>query len=330
VLTRLRHVTFLGFLVVCLLTVSWSANAEPRSMPSLVEDIARQFAAALPADARLATLGVSTILGDPDGRIAHGLTGALAAARRARIIERHDLQALLREQGLQVRDWVDPQSRVGFGRISGVQGLVLGEVVAADRGWVRDGLRIRLKVADVERGRIILAREFVATRWRAGPVTALALVFGGLGGSVFAVAGRYRALTRERVLARTDVRERRLSGSGLGAAMAELGHARSVLYGLRFEPEAIRIRDLELDVRTLRDRLASGPVAMNQGERGADFYGRLAVNQGVRALAADLTRATSALCGEARAGDRAQIQRALDEIAAETRSVERAVRGSGV
>jgi|GEM_PF-6970271 len=220
-------------------------------MDQAVRDVAAQAAAAMPRPISVRLLAVTDVDGD-DGGLVRALTEALQRDRHFILVERADLDRILKEQGLQVGDLVSPDERVEPGRIRGVEGIVFGTVLEKKSWPLSAGLRVHLKFADVQSGEIYLARDFsssLASPYRpyvllaAAAVAVLVLIF---------VLARSAASRRDKalrvkagdekqallqglvVLGDQILRvERLLGGDGAEELLDELGRARRDVGGLR-------------------------------------------------------------------------------------------------
>lgn len=313
----------LGSLCLVLLFVP-AAVAADAPAASLEQDIARQAAEAIPADLRISTVGIGPIEGDGDGALAHALAGALARLNRFKVIERRDLDKLLQEQGVQARDWIDPKERVKFGKVKGVQGLVFGKVAGRSDGWLRATLAVQLKLDDVERGQVVMARELVATRWHYGALGGLAVVAVVVLVLVLMALGRTHGVKAKERLARADERARTINTQEVTKALGEIGRARSALYRKGLQQEAIRVKDLEVQLRSLKDRIALAPSGLGEGHTAGDLRQAAAFEQRYREFVENLTRSAGALCDHAGTGSQPQIEQSLRTITEQIREAEAA------
>jgi hypothetical protein len=127
----------------------------------VVSDIAGQVVALLPEDSGSRVLGISDIEGD-DNTFAEALTAAINAATDFRLMERADLDKLLKEQGIQLSPLMDPDSLVEPGQIKGIEGLLIGRIVKKVQSPFYSSLQVFLKLDNVETGRVVFARTFEA------------------------------------------------------------------------------------------------------------------------------------------------------------------------
>lgn len=296
--------------------------AEPLEAAGLEQSIADQAVGAIPADLKLGTVAIGLIEGDGDGRVAHALTAALTKLNRFKVIERRDLDKLLAEQGIQARDWIDPKDRVKFGKVKGVQGLVFGRVVERSQGWLRDSLTVQLKLDDVERGQVIVARELTAGRWHYGPLVVLGALLVVLLGLLLSVLGRKRTVVKKVTLAETDRKERTISTEELGKALGELGRARGVLFDKGLQAAAVRVKDLEVQLRTLRDRIALAPTGNSDRHTVGELRQVVGFDQAYRELVESVTHTASGLCDRVGAGDTGRVEQDLTALTNHIRQAE--------
>lgn len=315
--------------VVAWLALVLAAFAADPPAGSMEEAIARQVTEAIPADLKMRTVAIGYVDGDGDGRLAHALTGALARLNRFKVIERRDLDKLLEEQGLQARDWTDPGARVKFGRVSGAQGLFIGQVERSE-GWLRDAVRSQMKLVHVENGQVLMARDFTTSRWHYGPIAVLAVILLICVGLVVTVASRKREVTQKAALAVVDQRERTINTEELAKAMGEIGRARGVLHEKGFQQAAIRAKDLEVQLRTLRDRIALAPTGQTGRHTAADLRRVVNFDQEYRTLVETVTAGAASLCDRALAGDGTAVDQQLLTITNRVREAEATFRNRGV
>jgi len=320
------------FLCSCLvsLLVPIPIHAAEEKAAGLDQDVARQVAAAIPVDLKMGTVAIGQIENDGDGRLAHALTGALTKLNRFKVIERRDLDKLLEEQGVQTRDWIDPKERVKFGKVKGVQGLFLGKIVERSSGMLQDALKVQLKLDDVERGQVVFAKDFVATELHYGPLMVLGIILAVLVGLVLMVLGRKRTVTKTERLVQADQKERTINTEELNKAMADLGRAQSVLYEKGLQAEAIKAKDLGVQLRTLKDKIALAPTGGSDRHTTGKLRQVVSFDQEYRTLAEAVTLAAAALCDRAAAGDKAEVERNLQEIGNRIREAEATFRNRGV
>jgi hypothetical protein len=149
-------------------------------------DIADQVVAQLPEDdVHLRLLAVTDIEGDHDGLLTRALNVALSEKTSFVLIEKENIDKVLDEQGWQLGDLVNPEARVQFGELLAAEGIVFGDVLDWSEGFKSADIRVHIQVDDVQRGSIVLSKEFLGRAdaperaiWIAGIALLVVLVLG--------------------------------------------------------------------------------------------------------------------------------------------------------
>jgi len=128
----------------------------------VVNDIAGQVVVLLLEDNHFRVLGIGDIEGDHNS-LAEALTAAIKAATDFHLVERADLNKLLKEQSIQLSPLSDPNGLVEPGKIYGVEGLLIGRVVKKFHSPFYSSLVVFLKLDDVETGNVVFAGNFEAS-----------------------------------------------------------------------------------------------------------------------------------------------------------------------
>ncbi len=92
-----------------------------------------------------------------DGTVKSAITSIISQKTSFKIMERSDLDKILAEQGLQLKDVMDEKTRIQHGKLKGVQALLFGRVITAEQGFMSYTVRTSIKLDDVEKGQIIFA-----------------------------------------------------------------------------------------------------------------------------------------------------------------------------
>ena len=122
------------------------------------KQVSDQCVASVPKDVHTRLVAVTDIEGD-DGSLVRALVDALKADSHFQVIERNQLDALLKEQALQISDIVSPEERIRPGMIRGVEGVIHGKVIERMNFFVMASFRVHLKMANVQSGEILLSKE---------------------------------------------------------------------------------------------------------------------------------------------------------------------------
>ena len=103
-------------------------------------------------------------VGDLDKRLVEMLSGALFRTGRYDLVERKEIERVLREQRFQLSDVVDPATAVRIGKILGAQTIVTGaitEIGFSAASFIINAtictVGIDVRVIDVETARIVMA-----------------------------------------------------------------------------------------------------------------------------------------------------------------------------
>ncbi len=128
---------------------------------AVVNDIAGQVVAKLPDDIHFRLIGIGPIEGDERG-LADALTAKIKAETRYKLIERKDLDKILREQGIQLSPIADDRRPVEPGKIKGVEGILMGRVAKKELSILYCSMDVFIKLDDVEGGEVVFAEHFRA------------------------------------------------------------------------------------------------------------------------------------------------------------------------
>ena len=136
----------------------WASDLLDRAF----REISREVMEALPRDVHVRLMAISEIKGD-DGRLSRYLTESLQSSSHFILVERGQLEHLIREQGFQMSDLVSPSDRMEPGRFKGVEGILFGHVIKASDNPLSARARVFLQMDDVQSAKILMAREFSST-----------------------------------------------------------------------------------------------------------------------------------------------------------------------
>lgn len=124
-------------------------------------NIAAQVVKKLPDDIHMRLLAIAPIKGD-DGALVDMLTSKIKSETQYRLIERKDLDKILKEQGIQISSFADPRRPIEPGKIKGVEGLLMGEIVKKQSSFLSCNLEVFFKMDNVESGDVVFADSFKA------------------------------------------------------------------------------------------------------------------------------------------------------------------------
>jgi len=216
--------------------------------------LAVEVVKAIPQDVHMRLMAVTDIKGD-DGSLQRAIEGGLKANPHFIIVERKNLNKILDEVGLQVSDLVDRKTRIEPGKLQGVEGILFGEILDERKSPLKASLRAYLKLDNVETGAIVLSKEFSVTAVSPARNIILWTLCGILGLIFLIVALRKHEVT---VIKKKEERDEEARGrirTELDKASRSLTEARDSLMGKGEKVMAQAVRDVESDLRLLRERM---------------------------------------------------------------------------
>jgi curli biogenesis system outer membrane secretion channel CsgG len=199
----LAGAVFFFFMLLAIPGTAATASLKAEAIRKLQSAVVK----ALPAEGSIIRIAILDLAGD-DGAVKNAITAIITEKTSFKVIERADLDMILKEQGLQLKDVMDEKTRIQHGKLKGVQGLLMGKVLGMESGFMSYTVRIHLKLDDVEKGEIVFARDFNVTA--VSPVRAWIFIIAGLVLLIIVVAivwGRRRSAIKETVI-QADVKER--------------------------------------------------------------------------------------------------------------------------
>jgi hypothetical protein len=240
------------FLTAALILVSFlffiqdvSADNDLKSVA--IKKLQASVVNALPTESSIIRVAILDLEGD-NGSIRNAITSAITEKTTFKVIERSDLDKILEEQGLQLKDIIDEKTSITHGRIKGVQGLIMGKVVSMEEGFMSYTIKMNLKLDDVEKGEIVLSREIEVT---AESTLRNWIIYGGLGFLIvliaFVIFRKSRPqLIREDLIARIDMTKE------IDKAVTNISGARSKLNSIGKTEEAIKLNNVEGDLLQIK------------------------------------------------------------------------------
>lgn len=241
---------FFALAFLCLQDVSAESDLKSAAIIKLQSAVIK----VLPAESSINRIAVLDFDGD-DGTIRTAVTSAITEKTAFRVIERSDLDKILTEQGLQLKDIMDEKTRIEHGRIKGVQGILFGKVLSMDEGLLSYTIKVHLKLDDVEKGDILFSKDL--------DVTAVSparnwLMYGliGLLAVLLLVAflrGRRATLVREDLAQRIDLTQE------IDKALSNVSATRSKLNSEGKSDKAAMFSNLEGDLMHIKQVIQLAP-----------------------------------------------------------------------
>ena len=159
----MRKIHFVLSILICsVFLISATAFAEADLKAAALKKFQQAIIKALPVETQIVRIAVLDFEGD-DGTIQNDVTSAITEKTHFKVIERKDLDKILGEQGLQLKDVMDEKTRIKLGKIKGVQGLLFGKVLGVEKGFMSYTLKVHLKFDDVEKGEILFSKDFTSS-----------------------------------------------------------------------------------------------------------------------------------------------------------------------
>lgn len=253
---------FLAGLIFVLCT-AFITLASPVRADALLDTAAKKAAdlvgKQLPKDQRL-RLAVMPVVNDPGGTFQRYLSAAVTMNTKFEVIERAELEQLLKEQRFQLGDIVDPGSRIEPGKIQGVETVLVGKVTQAESSLGRAEVKAFLRLLDVERGRIIWEREVEATA--TNPLRTILLWGFGILVVLFILSriARRRQVEKTTVLLDNDQDLRGACAREVEKAANYVAAAREKLLAQGQSESANQAGNLRGQLLQLRDEIAFAPT----------------------------------------------------------------------
>jgi hypothetical protein len=259
----MRRNTLASFFVlaaICIVSVSpcLAESLEAKAMKTLQESVVN----ALPSGRGMTRIAVLDFKGDVSG-VGNAITSAMTARTSYKIMERADFDRVLAEQGLQLKDIMDEKTRIRHGRLKGVQGLLMGSVYTAKGGFMSYHVRAYVKLVDVERGEIILSRDFdvsAVSPYRRyvvmGAAGLAAILLLCLLAAIF--AGRRRRVAGERIIEEQGTHKKEMTNE-IDRVIGHVSHAKTRLVETGHVNDAAEMKGIERSLMEMRRSVAGAP-----------------------------------------------------------------------
>lgn len=248
------------------------ALANPARADALLDAAAKKAAdragKELPNDQRL-RLALMPVVNDASGAFQRYLSAAVTMNTEYEVIERTELEQILKEQRFQLGDIVDPGSRIEPGRIQGVETVLVGKVTEAESALGRAEVKAFLRLLDVERGRVLWEREVHGTA--TNPLrTILTWGFGVLAVLfILSRIARRRQVEKTAALVATEQDLRGACSREVEKAANHVASAREKLLAQGQGESANQAGNLRGQLLQLRDEIAFAPAG-HPGSVGPD------------------------------------------------------------
>lgn len=245
---------FLIVLLVAYVAIAGFVLMRENLIGVAAQEVAAQCSQAIPRNVHTRLVAVTDIKGD-DGTLTRAITDALKADTHFQVIERNQLDTLLKEQALQISDLVSAEERIRPGMIRGVEGLVHGEIIEKTNLLAYTAYRVHLKMTGVQTGEILLSKE-ISSSLRSKYLLPAAAGLATLVIAFFAVGAASKI--RGNAMLSAQGREQAVRKKLTATLKATIDSLRATEHGLSMDSDKQSIailRELRANVELLHDKM---------------------------------------------------------------------------
>lgn len=139
------------------MSASWISGVEQGTYTVIMDRITSRIADMLPDKTHISRLAIPSVKGD-DGTFVDLLTEKVKENTGYHVIERRDLDQILREQGIQLNAFMDGNSLVELKKIKGVEAVILGRFKNKTVFLFWGSVDMAVKMNSVKTGDILFAK----------------------------------------------------------------------------------------------------------------------------------------------------------------------------
>jgi hypothetical protein len=318
-------------LFLCLVSVFiclTNASAESELKAAATKKLQISVIKALPAESDMARIAVLDFEGD-DGTIRNAITSAITEKTSFRVIERTDLDKILEEQGLQLKDIMDENTQITHGKIKGVQGLLFGKVVSMREGFMSYSIKANVKLDDVEKGEIVLSKDFDITA--VSPLRQY-LLYGVLALIILIVIVVFLNMRRAAVI-RTSIKEdvgaRRDIVKEISRAVTNISGAKAKLMDKGKTEDAVLLKDAEKDMMLLKQYVENAIRGDATMHKVKDFKDALENDKKIMSAFEDLTHSADKVYNVVLSGNNGSIEKEADLLKRDIKNAINEFKGRG-
>jgi len=258
--------------ICAVLCMTGNVYAESDLKMQALADLQKTVIKTLPAEGKIIRIAIMDFEND-DGTIRNAITSAITEKTSYKVIERADLDVILKEQGMQLKDIMDEKTKIQHGRIKGVQGLILGKVLGQASGFMSYAIDVNLKMDDVEKGEVVFSRNLSGKavspmrKWLVGMVLVIPVLI-----VIFFLRARRSVVVKAETMAK-DVGARVDLSLYVKKALSLVEDAKTHMLKSGNNEPAIALKDLERDLIYLREQVehaARGSVELRSKEELRD------------------------------------------------------------
>lgn len=304
----------LTILICSIFLISAYAFAEADLKPAAIKKLQQSVIKALPTETQIVRIAILDFEGD-DGTIQNAITSAITEKTNFKVIERKDLDKILEEQGLQLKDIMDEKTRIQHGKIKGVQGLLFGKVLGMEKGFLSYTVKVHLKLDDVEKGEILFSKDFNIKA--VSPVRNW-VIYGIIGIVILVVVIGMLKKRRQVVInkaVKEDVSARLDITREIDKAITNIATARSKLNSRGNSGDAIKLNGIESDLLHVKQVIQLAPRGSVLKDGTKEYKNVVEFDQNIKNSFEALTKYCERIYDVVASGNSASIEREIDMIA---------------
>jgi hypothetical protein len=310
----MKKISFVLSTLFCsLFLISATASAEADLKPAAIKKLQQSVIKALPTETQILRITILDFEGD-DGTIQNAITSAITEKTNFKVIERKDLDKILEEQGIQLKDIMDEKTRIQHGKIKGVQGLLFGKVLGMEKGFLSYTVKVHLKLDDVEKGEILFSKDFnikvvsPVRNWLIyGVIGVIILVF-----IVVALTKRRATVIKTRV--KEDVTTRVDITKEIARALTNISNAKTKLMAKGKTDEAVLLKDAERDLQLLKEQVDNAARGSADMRKAGEFKQVLDFDKNMTDSFENLTKSADRLYNKVLQGDLVNFDKEADSL----------------
>ena len=303
----------LTILICSIFLISAYAFAEADLKPAAIKKLQQSVIKALPTETQIVRIAILDFEGD-DGTIQNAITSAITEKTNFKVIERKDLDKILEEQGIQLKDIMDEKTRIQHGKIKGVQGLLFGKVLGMEKGFLSYTVKVHLKLDDVEKGEILFSKDFnikvvsPVRNWIIYGVVGIIILI------IVIIALTKRRATvietriKEDVTARVDITKE------ISRALTNISNAKTKLMGKGKTDEAVLLKDAERDLQLLKEQVDNAARGSADIRKAGEFKQVLNFDKNITDSFENLTKLADRLYNKVLQGDLVNFDKEADSL----------------
>jgi len=281
--------------------------------PEALKNLQKSVVKALPVEGSIIRIAVLDFKGD-DGTVKNAITAIITEKTPFKVIERTDLDKILNEQGLQLRDVMDEKTRIRHGRLKGVQGLLMGKVEGMKKGFMSYTIKVHLKLDDVEKGEIVFSRNFIVSAvspLRRILFIVIAVIMAAIVLSIFLT--RRRGLKKESVINK-DVMARANLTKEMKNTFTTVGETKTILMDRGRIDEAVLLKDAERDLLCLKENIDNAARGNGATRHIARLNGTLEFDRRFADSVQNLSKSSGKLYDRAMSENKESLEKEIDSF----------------